>query len=104
MSEGVVAKETFTFQTELGLVRVPNIVFGCGNDVQGFKYDKANISGILGLDMGHDSLIMQLFNHIQCRFSHCLVYSKAEMTANSPLRFGEDAVLPRDGTFRQLGL
>ncbi|OWM88744.1 aspartic proteinase nepenthesin-1-like [Punica granatum] len=94
VSRGLVSKETFTFTTNQGLVRVPNIVFGCGDDNQRFAFDRRGISGILGLDMGPDSLTMQLFNQIQGRFSYCLVYSKAEMTASSPLRFGEDTVLP----------
>ncbi|OWM88741.1 hypothetical protein CDL15_Pgr002508 [Punica granatum] len=40
-------------------IQVPNIVFGCGDDNQGFTFDQHKISGILGLDLGINSLIVQ---------------------------------------------
>lgn len=93
-TRGLVSRETFTFESDQGPTAVPGFVFGCGNDNKGFTFDQHAISGIMGLNLGRDSLIAQLFDRIRGQFSYCLVYSPGEVTAQSPLRFGEDTVLP----------
>ncbi|KAL1562011.1 aspartic proteinase CDR1-like [Salvia divinorum] len=88
-SSGSVATETFSFRsTAGGLLRFPNVVFGCGHD----NYDKfpSEGSGIVGIGVGQGTLLPQLGYD---KFSYCLISIWGSKYDASTMHFGGDAVV-----------
>ncbi|XP_042058712.1 aspartic proteinase CDR1-like [Salvia splendens] len=84
-----VGSETFTFRsTSGGLIRFPNVVFGCGTD----NYDKFpnDGSGIVGIGVGPGTLLPQLGYG---KFSYCLISLEGSKYDASTLHFGSDAAV-----------
>ncbi|CAH8312914.1 unnamed protein product [Eruca vesicaria subsp. sativa] len=95
-TKGNVAADTVTLgSTDNRPVQLKNIVIGCGHDNAGTFSKKA--SGIIGLGGGSVSLISQLGESIDGKFSYCLVplYSANETT--SKIHFGTNAVVSGSG-------
>lgn len=82
-SYGHLATETLTF----GETSIEKLAFGCGHDNQGIFGNSS--SGIIGLGGGPLSLINQLKERIQGKFSYCLV--SIFKNATSTISFGEQA-------------
>lgn len=82
-TKGIVSEDLFFFFPD----SIPEfLVFGCSDDNQGFHFGQNNrISGILGLSMSPLSLISQIGDDINHKFSYCLVYP----LASSTLTFGD---------------
>ncbi|XP_042064271.1 aspartic proteinase CDR1-like [Salvia splendens] len=88
-STGHVGSETFTFRsTAGGLLRFPNILFGCGTN----NYDKFpnDGSGIVGIGVGPGTLLPQMGYD---KFSYCLISLDGSKYDASTLHFGSDAVV-----------
>ncbi|KAK1402997.1 aspartic proteinase CDR1-like [Heracleum sosnowskyi] len=82
-SNGHLATETLTF----GKTSIERYVFGCGHINQGIFGESS--SGIIGLGRGPLSIISQLGETIQWKFSYCMVsVSKQEL---STISFGKKA-------------
>ncbi|PON88105.1 Aspartic peptidase [Trema orientale] len=103
-SEGILAAETFTFDSDRGAdSAVPGLVFGCGSDNKDFKFGTTRenqIAGILGMGWGRHSFVQQIKSQSDGRFSYCLV-AKLGTSPNPPrmfLRFGDD--VPRRPNLR----
>ncbi|GJR58103.1 aspartic proteinase CDR1-like protein [Tanacetum coccineum] len=83
---GDLAVDTFWF----GQTSFKNVVFGCGHDNNG-KFNKEG-SGIIGLGGGPLSLVRQLENVIQGKFSYCLIpYFNDVTNQTSKMQFGDYA-------------
>ncbi|MFS8019397.1 putative nepenthesin [Helianthus anomalus] len=74
-TEGVLATETFTFDT----VSVPEVGFGCGEDNEGSGFNQGG--GLVGLGRGPLSLVSQLK---QSKFSYCLTSISDETSSQNP--------------------
>ncbi|XAR57631.1 Nepenthesin [Bertholletia excelsa] len=96
-SIGLLAQETFTFESTSGRpVLLPKLVFGCGQQNQGTFNESS--SGIVGLGGGSLSLVSQLKDSINGKFSYCLVNplsSGRDLT--SDIFFGDRAVVSGPG-------
>ncbi|PIA60098.1 hypothetical protein AQUCO_00400766v1 [Aquilegia coerulea] len=101
-SEGYLGIDKFTFELDNGATEiVDGLVFGCGHIQKDFKFITTpnQVNGILGMGTGPRSLINQLGNRAQGRFSYCIPRWKEDGDAsNIFLRFGNEA------KFRQGGL
>ncbi|PON73939.1 Aspartic peptidase [Parasponia andersonii] len=90
---GVVSTETFTFRTESrfrSTAKYPDLVFGCAFDNRNipFAEDPGNvIAGVFGLDLGRQSMLVQLQAQTKLRFSYCLSWSDR----STVLQFGDEA-------------
>ncbi|KAL5556360.1 hypothetical protein UlMin_038596 [Ulmus minor] len=91
-TEGKVATDTLTLASTGGPVSFSSMVFGCGNNNSGFD---RNETGIVGLGGGPESLISQISNSIDGKFSYCLVPINSH--AKGKMSFGRDAVVSGDG-------
>ncbi|XP_068641612.1 aspartic proteinase nepenthesin-2 [Aristolochia californica] len=89
-SQGILASETFTFESSSNKVSVPKIGFGCGKSNQGSGF--AQGGGLVGLGRGPLSLISQLGSG---KFSYCL--TSIDDTNTSPLLFGSLASINQTG-------
>ncbi|KAI8542275.1 hypothetical protein RHMOL_Rhmol08G0126400 [Rhododendron molle] len=93
-STGELAVETFTFGSSTGrALSVPKTVLGCGHSNSGTFNETA--SGIIGLGGGPLSIVTQLREAINGKFSYCLV--GLESNSTSKISFGEDAVVSGEG-------
>ncbi|KAL8112382.1 hypothetical protein AgCh_019918 [Apium graveolens] len=93
-SNGDLSSESFTFESTSGTpVVLPNISFGCGHS-NGGKFEK-NTNGIVGLGNGQLSIVNQLSDTINGKFSYCLVPLSANLT--SKVSFGSNAVVSGTG-------
>uniref|UniRef100_A0A2P2KLY9 Eukaryotic aspartyl protease family protein n=1 Tax=Rhizophora mucronata TaxID=61149 RepID=A0A2P2KLY9_RHIMU len=91
-SRGILSTDTFTFDSTAGqAVAFPASVFGCGYDT---RFPRPT-DGIVGLDIGPLSLVSQLSDQIDRKFSYCLV--PLSSGATSKLRFGPDAIMSGAG-------
>ncbi|WCJ18172.1 Eukaryotic aspartyl protease family protein [Euphorbia peplus] len=89
VTEGVVASDVFQ---SLGNTHIP-LNFGCSKNSGNFRYleDTGRSGGIMGLSMSPVSILQQLSNITQHRFSYCLVpYDEIRNTPSSSLRFGNE--------------
>lgn len=75
-TKGVASFERFTFLTTEGSpISTDNITFGCSNDDENFEKHLGyshNIGGIMGMSLSPDSLVSQLGDGIQRKFSYCI--------------------------------
>ncbi|CAJ1978126.1 unnamed protein product [Sphenostylis stenocarpa] len=76
--------------------RFPGIVFGCGNKNSGFFHAQA--SGVVGLGTGPSSLINQLPDKIDKKFSYCFPPMFSRSSYSSKINFGDVAVVSGGGT------
>ncbi|KAK7401629.1 hypothetical protein VNO78_13251 [Psophocarpus tetragonolobus] len=69
----------------------PNSIFGCGNEnsMSGDRIE--NVTGLVGLGGGNVSLVSQIGDKIDHKFSYCLVPSN--LTSTSKLQFGGDGII-----------
>ncbi|XP_060182609.1 aspartic proteinase CDR1-like [Lycium barbarum] len=92
---GDLAFEKFTFPSTSGNnVDIPNVVFGCGHD-NGGTFNNYT-SGIIGLGGGAVSIINQLDNEINGKFSYCLIPIALESSISnvtSHINFGSNAIV-----------
>lgn len=97
--KGVASFESFRFATDSSsATTVDNIIFGCSNDNQNIQFaSRGVISGILGLSSSPDSIVMQLSDVVDKRFSYCLVPFTDALMAPSIVKFGND-IPPLSGT------
>ncbi|CAB4308175.1 unnamed protein product [Prunus armeniaca] len=99
LTRGIASTEIFTFPFNITTtLRIADIVFGCSKDNRNIQFAKNGvISGVLGLSLNPDSLLSQLADQTQRRFSYCLVpFTEAQM-APSVVRFGDDIPAPPGG-------
>ncbi|XP_007212353.1 aspartic proteinase nepenthesin-2 [Prunus persica] len=98
-TRGVVSYETFTFPLDATRT-IDNMIFGCSNDNRNIQFSiHGVISGIMGLSLSPDSLVSQLADQTQRRFSYCLVpFTEAQMQP-SVLRFGDTIPLPSSNVY-----
>ncbi|KVH99688.1 aspartic proteinase CDR1-like [Cynara cardunculus var. scolymus] len=76
----------------IGSTPLKNVVFGCGHDTNGTFTEEA--SGIIGLGGGPLSIINQLKDTIQGKFSYCLVSALTKRSnATGKIHFGDHAVV-----------
>lgn len=74
---------------------IPDIIFGCSKESHFPQFAQNGvISGILGLNLSPDSLVSQLFDDEDRRFSHCFVPFPDAMMSPSFLNFGNDIPPP----------
>ncbi|XP_073152434.1 aspartic proteinase CDR1-like [Henckelia pumila] len=93
-TEGELARDTLTLGSGKN-ASFPNITFGCGfKNIGIYSEDE---SGIVGLGAGKYSLVGQLYNSIQGKFSHCLVSMSSETVHTSKLHFGTAAIVSGAG-------
>ncbi|GFZ07593.1 eukaryotic aspartyl protease family protein [Actinidia rufa] len=91
-SVGTLAAETFTLGSASGqAISIPNMVFGCGHNDEGTFNETA--MGIIGLGGGSVSLISQLSDSINGKFSYCLSGFNTDDTITSKINFGDNAVV-----------
>ncbi|KAK4349460.1 hypothetical protein RND71_032215 [Anisodus tanguticus] len=90
---GDLAFEKFTFPSTSGNnVDIPNVVFGCGHDNGGTF--NSYTSGIIGLGGGKVSIINQLDNEINGKFSYCLIPLESSISnGSSHINFGNSAIM-----------
>ncbi|XP_042479815.1 aspartic proteinase CDR1-like [Macadamia integrifolia] len=94
VTEGVIASEKFTFNDAGGTASINDIVFGCGLNNVNFDTQfmpNNEIAGIMGIGSRPQSIISQLGDRFQHRFSYCLQPMYGDQGINTYLRFGEDA-------------
>ncbi|XP_052209340.1 aspartic proteinase CDR1-like [Diospyros lotus] len=95
-SIGDLAAETFTLISTSGRpVQVPNMAFGCGHSNNG-GFDK-RADGIIGLGRGPLSIINQMSDLVDGKFSYCLVPLDTNSSVTSKINFGEAAVVSGSG-------
>ncbi|XP_057465817.1 aspartic proteinase CDR1-like [Actinidia eriantha] len=95
-SVGTLAAETFTLGSASGrAVSIPNMVFGCGHNDEGTFNETA--MGIIGLGGGSVSLISQLSDAINGKFSYCLSGFNTDDTIKSKINFGDIALVSGSG-------
>ncbi|XP_020107850.1 aspartic proteinase CDR1-like [Ananas comosus] len=94
-ASGVLSRETFVFQNaQVGRsTTVPNLAFGCTHSSH--VNFNGNPAGIFGMNLNPTSMVRQLANLANGRFSYCLVPPTAANTSTF-LRFGSDIKLPRE--------
>ncbi|CAG7897485.1 unnamed protein product [Brassica rapa] len=96
-TKGNVAADTVTLgSTDNRPVQLKNIVIGCGHNNAGTFSKKG--SGIIGLGGGSVSLISQLGDSIDGKFSYCLVPLSSENDKTSKINFGTNAVVSGNGS------
>ncbi|KAI3672585.1 hypothetical protein L6452_38679 [Arctium lappa] len=87
-TKGDLANDTFWF----GSTPLKNVAFGCGHDNNGSFPDDA--SGIIGLGDGPLSIINQLNDTIQGKFSYCLVSALTNSSnVTGKIHFGDHALV-----------
>lgn len=88
--KGIASMEIFRFALNDGtFLSLDGIVFGCSNDNVNFGFEGTPISGIMGLCWSPNSLVTQLADYVQRKFSYCLVpYDDEGHTAPILLTFG----------------
>lgn len=95
-TKGDVAADTLTLgSTDNRSVQLKNIVIGCGHNNAGTFNKKG--SGIIGLGGGVVSLVTQLGDSIDGKFSYCLVPLSSENDPTSKINFGTNAVVSGTG-------
>ncbi|KAK1583811.1 hypothetical protein Q3G72_027199 [Acer saccharum] len=97
VTSGVASLESFKFRDFEGGPDfiAPSIIFGCSNDNRDFKFsERGMISGIMGFSLSPDSLVAQLADHINRRFSYCMSPYSEGIPYPLNLRFGEDIPPP----------
>ncbi|KAK1374173.1 aspartic proteinase CDR1-like [Heracleum sosnowskyi] len=93
-SKGDIALESFTFGTTSGKpVVLPKVSFGCGHR-NGGDFDKST-DGIVGLGNSDLSIVNQLSDTTNGKFSYCMVPLK--LNVSSKISFGSDAILSGSG-------
>ncbi|KAK3008893.1 hypothetical protein RJ639_015265 [Escallonia herrerae] len=95
---GVLSSDTFTFASAASHGRsvslhFPKSTFGCVHTTNG-SFD-SHAAGLIGLGRGPLSLITELGEQINHKFSYCLLPATSNTT--SKLRFGDQAVLTGNG-------
>ncbi|XP_059664253.1 aspartic proteinase CDR1-like [Cornus florida] len=96
LSTGDYAVETFTFGSTSGHpVSVPKVIFGCGHDNEG-NFNES-YSGIIGLGWGKLSLVSQLGEDINGKFSYCLVPFNSSSSVTGKINFGSNAIVSGSG-------
>lgn len=95
-TKGDVAIDTVTIgSTDRRPMSLRNVIIGCGHDNTG-TFDAAG-SGIIGLGGGSTSLVSQLGETINGKFSYCLVPLTSETGLTSKINFGTNGVVSGDG-------
>lgn len=95
-TKGNVAAETLTLgSTNNRPVQLKNMIIGCGHDNAGTFNKKG--SGIVGLGGGAVSLVSQLGDSIDGKFSYCLVPISSENDRTSKINFGSNAAVSGTG-------
>ncbi|KAL1219146.1 Aspartic proteinase CDR1 [Cardamine amara subsp. amara] len=95
-TKGNIATETLTLgSTNNRPVQFKNIIIGCVHKSHGV-FDKKG-SGIIGLGSGAVSLISQLGNSIEGKFSYCLVPLSSRNDLTSKINFGSNAIVSGPG-------
>ncbi|KAJ0235787.1 Aspartic proteinase CDR1 [Hirschfeldia incana] len=96
-TKGNVAVDTLTLgSTDNRPVQFKSFVIGCGHNDAGTFSKKG--SGIVGLGGGSVSLISQLGDSIDGKFSYCLVPLSSVNDKTSKLNFGTNAVVSGNGS------
>ncbi|KAF8089164.1 hypothetical protein N665_0516s0022 [Sinapis alba] len=96
-TKGNVAADTLTLgSTDNRPVQLKNVVIGCGHNNVGRFTNKG--SGIIGLGGGSVSLISQLGDSIDGKFSYCLVPLFSKNDTTSKINFGTNAVVSGNGS------
>ncbi|KAK2999826.1 hypothetical protein RJ639_023075 [Escallonia herrerae] len=100
---GVLSSDTFTFASAKShgrsvSLRFPKSTFGCVHTTNG-SFD-SQAAGLVGLGRGQLSLITQLGDQINHKFSYCLLPATSNTT--SKLRFRDQAVLTGKGVVSTL--
>ncbi|KFK24181.1 hypothetical protein AALP_AAs68745U000200 [Arabis alpina] len=91
-SKGNVAADTLTLgSTNSRPVQLKNVIIGCGHNDAG-NFNKKT-SGIVGLGGGAVSLVSQLGDSIDGKFSYCLVPFTSEKDLASKINFGTNAIV-----------
>ncbi|RZC75596.1 hypothetical protein C5167_051079 [Papaver somniferum] len=92
-SKGVLSNESFSFLSDGSIETLNDVIFGCGyNNVQ--PHLEGDIDGVLGMNIGKLSLLAQMKDRVNSRFSYCLIPINAEPSGQSSfLRFGDDIVI-----------
>ncbi|KAL1190486.1 Aspartic proteinase CDR1 [Cardamine amara subsp. amara] len=94
---GNIATDTLTLgSTNTRPVQLKNVIIGCGHKNNGTFNKKG--SGIIGLGGGAVSLISQLSDSIEGKFSYCLVPLSSRNDSTSKMNFGTNAVVSGTGT------
>ncbi|CAN8275885.1 unnamed protein product [Cochlearia groenlandica] len=95
-TKGQIAFETLTLGSTNGRpVSLKNAFIGCGHNNNG-TFDP-NGSGIIGLGGGATSLVSQLGESIDGKFSYCLVPLTSETDLTSKINFGSTGVVSGNG-------
>ncbi|EOA18333.1 hypothetical protein CARUB_v10006851mg [Capsella rubella] len=95
-TRGNIAADTLTLgSTNNRPVQIKNVLIGCGHNNSGTFNEKG--SGIIGLGGGAASLITQLGDSIDGKFSYCLVPLTSETDRTSKLNFGTNAEVSGTG-------
>ncbi|MBA0668378.1 hypothetical protein Goklo_001299 [Gossypium klotzschianum] len=90
-TRGTASMETFHFSIdESEIESFKNVIFGCSDDSSDIFFRNTDISGIFGLSMSPDSMMIQFSSFIHSRFSYCLVPFADAIPRPLVLRFGED--------------
>ncbi|KAK6934409.1 Xylanase inhibitor, C-terminal [Dillenia turbinata] len=94
MTRGFLSTESFVFlDAKKQKATIPKVVFGCSNEASGFPFVlTGRISGVLGMSLGSLSLISQLSDYTQNRFSYCLVSPLSPNVTSTYLRFGYEDI------------
>ncbi|KAM7263702.1 hypothetical protein ACFE04_001385 [Oxalis oulophora] len=91
-TKGQIATEKFRIGSTKGFsVSIPNIVFGCGHN-NGGTFDGFG-SGIVGLGGGSLSLVSQLSDSINGKFSYCLMPEGSGSNVTSKISFGANSIV-----------
>lgn len=93
-SKGDIAVDTVTLGSS-DPVSLRNVIIGCGHENTG-SFD-AGGSGIIGLGGGSTSLVSQLGESINGKFSYCLVPLMSETGLTSKINFGTNGVVSGNG-------
>lgn len=95
-SNGDLAVDTFTFgSSSKQPVSIPAIGFGCGHD-DGGNFNELT-SGIVGLGGGPLSIVNQLSEKIDGKFSYCLIPISKGSKVSSTISFGSNAIVSGPG-------
>ncbi|KAK8499564.1 hypothetical protein V6N13_097243 [Hibiscus sabdariffa] len=94
-STGILGSDTLSFHsTFVQKTTFPNFIFGCGRNNQ-LSLQNADVAGIFGLGGGSSSLIYQMRDQIDHRFSYCLVPHTSEGVGK--LFLGQESIVSRPG-------
>ncbi|KAK1374169.1 Aspartic proteinase nepenthesin-1 [Heracleum sosnowskyi] len=97
LSKGDLSLDSFTFESTSGNPFVfPNVSFGCGHRNHG-NFDESS-DGIVGLGNSDLSIVNQLSETINGKFSYCMVPLSSNVS--SKLSFGSDAFVSGSGVQR----